>query len=112
MNEEQTPLRFTWHVWALVFFIVALFLRTASTFYTENFEAEAYALRISESDFDRYTPERFQEMKAQAALLKSLNEMPLLDLLLPDAWSKMQVLPKKIWVERMKAKQKNEMRLP
>lgn len=105
MNEEQItmPARFTWHVWVLVALLAAMFVRTAEKYHVENMEAEIYDLRICQSEFDRHTPAQFQEMKRHVALMKALNEAPLLDWLLPDAWSTMQVLPKKIWVEQMKA---------
>lgn len=106
MNEEKISARFTWRVWILVAVLAAMFVRTAEKYHVENIDAEIYDLRICQSESDHHTPAHFQSLKRHVAFMKAVNETPGLDWLLPDNWSAMQVLPKKIWVDALKAQNK------
>ena len=91
--------KLTWHVWVLIAAIACMFIGTALHFYTENFDAEIYAMRICDSEYDYHTRARFQQMKATVEHMRALNQLPLVGLLVPDAWDTMIVLPKKMWVK-------------
>lgn len=82
-----------------ILLIVCMFIAAWAHFYTENFDAEVYAMRICDSDYDYHTRARFQEMKEIVETMRAINQSPL-GFLIPDQWDKMTVLPKMSWVKK------------
>ena len=91
--------KLTWHVWVLIAAIACMFVGTALRIQADNFGDEIYDLRICESEYDRHTRTRFQQMKATVEQMRSLNQLPVIGWLVPDSWDTMIVLPKKMWVK-------------
>lgn len=94
-------MRINGYALVLIIALAFIFIRTALHFGTEGFESEIYELRICKSDSCHLRPQ-FNDMKAIVRFMRIANKTPGIDYLIPDRWDEIEVLPKKLWIERMK----------